>query len=105
MGSENLIRLLENLLTCVDGNRLKSPYQYLDEAEIAEIKAKCEREIVPIPMCSDLLQFLTRNSIGRNRGKEEEKTLSIKELLLNAMCNPKNITNVKNQLLKYYKKK
>lgn len=81
---------------------MKYPYQYLDEEKVSDLQEKCGAEIVPVLQNSDFLDLLTRNSCERNR-ENQHKSIHLKEMLLNAICNPESIRNIRVKLLKNFK--
>lgn len=101
MDNEDLLKILESLLQGSE-ETTKYPYQYLDEEKVSDLREKCGTEVVPVLLSSDFLELLTKSSCERNVENEHERT-NLKEMLLNAICNPECIRNIRNKLLESFK--
>lgn len=104
MNDKSLLQILESLLNGKGfESNTKFQYQYLDDMKISELQRKCSAKVVPTLQRSDFLEILTENSCERNSGETEERT-NMKEMLLNAICNPESVENIRKHLLKKFTK-
>lgn len=105
MDCNELFKILEVLLNdfknCKKDN--KFDYEFLDEDEVNKLQIKCNAVNLDKITKSELKELLTENSNERLLDRTLDKP-NISEILLNSICNPNIVKNIRQNMLKHFNK-
>ncbi|XP_055381295.1 HSPB1-associated protein 1 [Condylostylus longicornis] len=108
---ENLHNNEENEIASIKKPKtLRYPYMYLTEAETENIikNLKCDHYYVKTVLNHEFLELMRNNSLRYDKTLEEKIDKSseakLKEILINSICHPNMISNIRKLLLENYKK-